>query len=164
MEKVLNVAQFIINEYKAITGTSIDEMKLHKLLYFAERENIAIMGEPMFPEPFEGWKYGPVCRLVRSNFDVESGQMNCDTESVSDESAYIIKNVIITYGEYASWKLSKMTHSEVSWINSRKGLGSEDNGSVEISIEDIKKDAEKVRPYDHTWDMYYDEFEDAEVL
>ena len=23
------------------------------------------------------------------------------------------------------------------------------------------KDAEKVRPYDHIWDMYYDEFEDA---
>ena len=28
-------------------------------------------------------------------------------------------------------------------------------------MEDIIKDAEKVRPYDHIWDMYYDEFEDA---
>ena len=31
-------------------------------------------------------------------------------------------------------------------------------------LADIKKDAEKVRPYDHVWDMYYDEFEDIEAV
>ena len=29
-------------------------------------------------------------------------------------------------------------------------------------LSDIQEDAKKVRPYDHVWDMYYDEFEDAE--
>ena len=28
-------------------------------------------------------------------------------------------------------------------------------------LEDIKEDAKKVRPYDHVWDMYYEEFEDV---
>ena len=31
------------------------------------------------------------------------------------------------------------------------------------TIDDIRKDAEKVRPYDAMYDMYYDEFDDAEV-
>ena len=39
-----------------------------------------------------------------------------------------------------------------------------ENGNVIISIEDIRKDAENVRPYDSVWDMYYDEFDDAEVV
>lgn len=29
-------------------------------------------------------------------------------------------------------------------------------------LEDIRKDAEKVRPYDSVWDMYYDEFDELE--
>ena len=33
-----------------------------------------------------------------------------------------------------------------------------------MSIGDIRKDAEKARPYDSVWDMYYDEFDDAEIV
>ncbi len=29
-------------------------------------------------------------------------------------------------------------------------------------MDDIRKDAEKVRPYDPIWDMYYDEFDNVE--
>jgi hypothetical protein len=39
----------------------------------------------------------------------------------------------------------------------------EEKGIRELSLDDIRIDAEKVRPYDHVWDMYYDEFEDVEV-
>lgn len=54
--------------------------------------------------------------------------------------------------------------SFLTWKNSRKGLKKDDNGRVLISIDDIRKDAEKIRPYDSVWDMYYDEFDDAEVI
>lgn len=57
------------------------------------------------------------------------------------------------YGELASWKLSQLSHAESSWINSRKGLAPNENGDVVLSIDDIKRDAEKVRPYDSTWDI-----------
>jgi len=33
-----------------------------------------------------------------------------------------------------------------------------------LSLEDIRKDAEKVRPYDSVWDMFYDEFDELEVI
>ena len=36
-----------------------------------------------------------------------------------------------------------------------------ENGYVDLNLDDIREDAKKVRPYDHVWDMYYDEFEDA---
>ena len=162
MEKIINVAQYIFNEYKRVTKEIIDEMKLQKLLYFSQRETFAILNQPLFNEVFEGWKYGPVSREVRTVF-TEDG-INAQTEDIKSESKYIINNIIQEYGALASWKLSALTHKETSWLNSRKGLKKEENGNVEIKMEDIREDAKKVRPYDYMWDMYYDEFEDYEVM
>ena len=162
MEKIINVAQYIFNEYKRVTEEIIDEMKLQKLLYFSQRETFAILNQPLFNEVFEGWKYGPVSREVRTVF-TEDG-INAQTEDIKSESKYIINNIIQEYGALASWKLSALTHKETSWLNSRKGLKKEENGNVEIKMEDIREDAKKVRPYDYMWDMYYDEFEDYEVI
>ena len=60
MERIIDVANYIINRYKEITHELVDEMKLHKLLYFTQRETFAILGKPAFDSDFEGWKYGPV--------------------------------------------------------------------------------------------------------
>lgn len=163
MESIVDVAQYIYEEYKRQSGESIDEMKLHKLLYLTQRESIALTNEPMFPEHFEGWKYGPVCREVRVNY-TEDGMNMQDIRKISLENAYIAKNIILQYGALASWKLSRISHDELSWKNSRKGLQPNENGNIIISMEDIRKDAENVRPYDSVWDMYYDEFDDAEVI
>ena len=162
MEKIINVAQYIFNEYKRVTEEIIDEMKLQKLLYFSQRETFAILNQPLFNEVFEGWRYGPVSREVRTVF-TEDG-INAQTEDIKSESKYIINNIIQEYGALASWKLSALTHKETSWLNSRKGLKKEENGNVEIKMEDIREDAKKVRPYDYMWDMYYDEFEDYKVI
>ena len=43
MEKILNVAEYIFKEYYRVTGELIDEMKLQKLLYFSQRESLAIL-------------------------------------------------------------------------------------------------------------------------
>ena len=162
MEKIINVAQYIFNEYKRVTEEIIDEMKLQKLLYFSQRETFAILNQPLFNDVFEGWMYGPVSREVITVF-TEDG-INAQTEDIKSESKYIINNIIQEYGALASWKLSVLTHKETSWLNSRKGLKKEENGNVKIKIEDIREDAKKVRPYDYMWDMYYDEFEDYKVI
>ena len=159
MEKILNVAEYIFREYYRVTGELIDEMKLQKLLYFSQRETLAILNKPLFNEEFEGWKYGPISREIRTVF-TEDG-MNAETEDIKSDSKYIINNVILEYGALASWKLSELSHKEVSWLNSRRGSKEGENGNRKIKLEDIKEDAKKVRPYDYVWDMYYDEFEDV---
>ena len=68
MERVYDVAQYIFDEYNRISGQLIDEMKLQKLLYFSQRESLAILGIPMFNAEFEGWRYGPVCKDVRNAY------------------------------------------------------------------------------------------------
>jgi len=159
MERIVNVAQYIFTKYMHESGEVIDEMKLHKLLYFAQRESLAITNEPLFDGDFEGWKYGPVCRELRGSF-TEDGILDADTD-ISDECKYIANSIIHQYGDLEAWKLSKLSHKEISWLNARRGLAANEIGREKLSLEDIRKDAEKVRPYDTVWDMYYDEFEDA---
>ena len=161
MDKIINVAQYVFEEYRRVTGEVIDEMKLHKLLYFAQRESLAIINEPLFEGEFEGWKYGPVCKEIRNSITPD-GIIDVDGD-ISDEGKYIVNNVILEYGSLASWKLSELSHKELSWKNARIGFHEGENGNHKLKLEDIRKDAQKVRPYDHVWDMYYDEFEDAEV-
>ena len=159
MDRIIDVAAYIVIKYKEITGEELDEMKLHKLLYFTQRETLAVLGRPAFNGDFEGWKYGPVSKEVRHSFF--DGEITEPTNEVSDEIKYIVNNVILEYGSLASWKLSEISHKEISWLNARKGLFPDENGNVTIKLEDIREDAKKIRPYDHLWDMYYDEFEDA---
>lgn len=158
--KIVDVANFVFEEYEKETGEKLDEMKLHKLLYFAQRESLAITNEPLFPEHFEGWKYGPVSTAVRSVYTHDG--IYASASCLSDNEIYLLKNVILEYGQFSSWKLSELTHNEISWKNSRKGLTSSSVGTNKLKISDIREDSKKVRPYDHVWDMYYDEFEDLE--
>lgn len=160
MDKIINVADYLIKRYHDLTGECLDEMKLHKLLYFTQREAFAILGNAAFEGDFEGWKFGPVSRDVRNNY--YDGKIVIPTEPISNRVQYISDNVIMEYGALASWRLSELSHQETSWNNARKGLRADENGNVIMSLNDIKEDAKKVRPYDHVWDMYYDEFDDCE--
>lgn len=158
MDKILDVAAYIATKYTELTGEKLSEMKLHKLLYFTQRESLAITGTPAFEGDFEGWMFGPVCREVRQHFF--DGRILGVTQTVSDAIQYIANNVIFEYGSLEAWKLSELSHKDISWQNARKGLSPNDVGDKVLELDDIRKDAAKIRPYDHVWGMYYDEFED----
>lgn len=158
MEKIINIAEYICNEYQRLSGETIDELKLQKLLYFAQRESLAINDQPLFQESFEGWVHGPVSTEVRKYF-IGTG-MAINVEDISIDSKRIVNNVIEEYGRLASWKLRDLSHEEVSWRNSRIGLNESSRGNRDILLDDIREDAKKVRPFDYTWGMYFDEFDD----
>lgn len=162
MEQAMDIAQYIFNHYMPISGEKeLDETKLHNLLYLSQRESYAIMGEPLFCGDFYGQEYGPVCRNVRYG-SLQQKMINNETKPISCGTAYIVNNIIAQYGGYEPQKLSKLLRKELSWLNSRKGITQGQNEDCKILNDDIRKDAEKIRPYDSLYDMYYDEFDDAE--
>ena len=88
MVRIIDAANYLFNEYKSISGGSLlDEMKLHKLLYLAQRESLAIFGRPLFYESFEGWKFGPVSPDVRKVYS--NGGIQAITNDVSPEASII---------------------------------------------------------------------------
>lgn len=72
MENSKVVAKVLYNMYQDRFWCPMDEMKMHKLMYFAQRESLMYDKEPLFEESFYGWKYGPVLKSVRSQFMTHS--------------------------------------------------------------------------------------------
>ncbi len=155
-------ATYLVESYQTITGTQFEnsEVKLQKMMYFAQKNALALTGEPLFDEDFEGWVHGPVLKSLR--FFFESLPNEDITKELNDTQKYIIDNTIQTYGQYSTWKLRDMSHAETSWIKSRDGLNESEQGRAIIPVEDIREDAKNIRIYDHQFDMYVDEFPDLD--
>lgn len=144
MVSVAKAASYIYHRYMEEKKVCIDEMKLHKLLYLSQRESIIVTGEPMFSAPFEAWKYGPVVVEVRELYRKDALNQTL-TQQELDLYKPVFDYIFVNYADKDSWSLSNLTHSETSWKNARIGLGSDDQCSNELSIEDIRKDAEMIK-------------------
>lgn len=138
MENVMNVAAYIVNRYFLEFGQQIDEMKLHKLMYFAQRESFIQRGKPLFDAVFYGWKYGPVLKEVRSAYR-DGSITNLDQDKFEEDCATIFDRVFKDYARKDSWSLSRLTHGELSWKNSRIGISEEANSDRPMSTMISKK-------------------------
>lgn len=144
MENLMSVASYVFNRYQDTMGEKIDEMKLHKLLYFAQRESIIQRNEPLFEEVFYGWKFGPVLKEIRSAYRDDAFFKTID-EKIISRIKDIMDKVFEEYASKDSWSLSRLTHGEISWKNSRKDIPDGANSDNPMSLDDIIKDAERIK-------------------
>lgn len=144
MENVLSVAACIFKRYRETYGQPIDEMKLHKMLYFAQRESLIQNDQPLFDATFYGWKYGPVLKELRIAYK-EGSLLSFFNEDTLQRIESIVNRVFMDYAEKNSWSLSRLSHGELSWIKSREGIEANTNSDVPMKLEDIRKDAQRIR-------------------
>ena len=145
-DSVLAVAGFLKCSYVSEFGQLMDEMKLHKLMYFAQRESYIIGQRPLFTATFYGWKYGPVLKEIRSIF--ENGDIDALSESkVSDYTKQVVSETFKHYGSWDSWKLSSLSHGELSWKNSRIGIRLSESSDNPMREEDIISDAKRAAEF-----------------
>lgn len=144
MEDLINVASYICNRYRTECGTEIDEMKLHKLMYFSQRESFVQNREPLFNAVFYGWKYGPVLKEIREVYRENAfhAAIPCD---VVERISSIMNKVFEEYAAKDSWSLSRLTHGEIAWKNSRIGIPDGANSDNPMKSDDIMKDADRIR-------------------
>lgn len=146
MENVLVVAKTLYQEYFNKLHKKMDEMKMHKLMYFIQRESLMYNNDILFNEDFLGWKFGPVLLSIRNEYK-KLYPFNDINGTVSDNAKKIIDSVLTRYGSLSSWKLSTLSHDEFSWKRSRDNLKASDNGNVKLNIIAMKIDAIKELSY-----------------
>lgn len=60
----LHVAQYFISQSKISSPYAVTNLKLQKLLYYAQGFHLAVYGEPLFEEEIQAWAHGPVIPSV----------------------------------------------------------------------------------------------------
>ncbi|SFY16180.1 Panacea domain-containing protein [Azotobacter vinelandii] len=98
----------------------ISNLKLQKLVYYAQGFSLALLGEPLFNERIEAWMHGPVVPDLYRRFS-EFGSNPIPPSDSFDPSVFtreqkrLIKEVFDVYGQYSAWKLRQLTHEEDPW-------------------------------------------------
>jgi len=98
----------------------ISNLKLQKLLYYAQGFFLAIHRAPLFPEPIKAWEHGPVVPAVWQEYrDFGANAIpphgDIDLGAFADREADVVKEVYAVYGQFSAWKLRNMTHDEAPW-------------------------------------------------
>ncbi|MER3386496.1 MAG: DUF4065 domain-containing protein [Microcella pacifica] len=102
----------------------LDNLKLQKLLYYAQGHAFAALGQELFNDEIQAWAHGPVVPSIYRRFKScgaspipaeQSVPSDFDWDDYRDVESFL-QRVWNTYGKYASWTLRNMTHRESPWL------------------------------------------------
>ena len=100
-------------------GDLLTNLKLQKLLYYAQGCYLGVYGAPLFDDTIEAWGLGPVVPNVYHQFKVCGRQsiedIAGDELAVDEDVAVFLDVIYAKFGAYSASRLVDMTHSEAPW-------------------------------------------------
>ena len=131
------VAKYIIYKANQEPEPDITNLKLQKLLYYAQGEHFANTGQPLFADDFEAWAFGPVIRSEYSRYCDFSNRVlpipEKDTLELPVTTLSFLDEIVARYGKYSASYLVTKTHAELPFKKNFKN-----SGKFLIPKEDIK--------------------------
>lgn len=126
----LDVAKwFLRRNSKEVVCSEADDlsnMKVQKLLYYAQGVCLAVTSRPLFADDILAWQHGPVVRAVYDVFKVH-GRNGIEytvelvpQEEYTNQENDILEQVYSHFGQFSAWKLRNMTHAETPWRTTEK--------------------------------------------
>lgn len=118
------VARWFINNVDREAGEAITQLKVQKLVYYADAWFLANFDKPLIEPDFEAWAHGPAIRALYAKYrdygwdalPMEKGARP------TPEVAEFLQAVYDEYGQFSAKTLERMTHEEKPWIDARAGL------------------------------------------
>ena len=120
--KAQDVAEYFLTLVDDEAGDALSNLKLQKLVYYAQGFHLALMGKPLFDEPIEAWEHGPVVPVLYRKFKQYGSAAVLAPENGIEIGAYpeevrdLLDEVYQVYGQYSASKLRNMTHAEPPWV------------------------------------------------
>ncbi|MDR0990423.1 MAG: DUF4065 domain-containing protein [Propionibacteriaceae bacterium] len=120
--KAMTVAEWFLAYTSDVEDEDADitNMKLQKLLYYAQGHYLAEYDLPLFNESIRAWAHGPVVPDVYHHYK-DQGRAVLDRpekfnwDQISQEDDDFLVKVWAKYGGYSASGLRNMTHIEAPW-------------------------------------------------
>ncbi|MBW4690395.1 MAG: DUF4065 domain-containing protein [Lyngbya sp. HA4199-MV5] len=106
------------------TGSFISNLKLQKLVYYAQAWHIALYNEPLFAEDFQAWVHGPVIPSLYQKYKAFGWQPIWEdaTPKLPEDVVQFLDEVADEYFACDAYELEQMTHAEDPWGWARGNL------------------------------------------
>lgn len=135
------IADFLLLECRA-RGELLTNLKLQKLLYYAQAWRLALTDTELFAEDFRAWVHGPVLLSQYHRFKKHRWAPIDDNltkpELPEDVKAHL-REIIEVFGSHPAVALELMTHREKPWLEARGDLPPEEPCSNTISKQTMKE-------------------------
>ncbi|MEQ5055969.1 type II toxin-antitoxin system antitoxin SocA domain-containing protein [Klebsiella michiganensis] len=115
-----DVAGYFLSQCDEDSGDTISNLKLQKLVYYAQGFSLVLLDKPLFPEKIEAWMHGPVVpdlyrRYREHGNNALPAPEQLDLSKYSEDEIELLDEVYRVYGQFSAWKLRNMTHEETPW-------------------------------------------------
>lgn len=157
MTHAIDVARFFINIANTIpTYDLMTNLRVNKLLYFAQGECLRQQGYPLFDDDIEAWTYGPVVPCVYTTYkkfgrEPIKDDTEYDNNAFSEQDRDVLFDVLRYYGQLSTFALVAMSHQEKSpWSATHKSGGKHakiSNVSIKTFFESTPPIPKFVIPY-----------------
>ncbi|MBF0508059.1 MAG: SocA family protein [Deltaproteobacteria bacterium] len=122
-----DVANYFLALKDEEAGDLISNLKIQKLVYYAQGFHLALFDDPLFCEPIEAWTHGPVVpELYHAYKQYGAGDIptpeGLDFSIYDQQTTEHLNEVYSTFGQFSAWKLRNLTHVEPPWINAKGGI------------------------------------------
>ncbi|OOF53559.1 Panacea domain-containing protein [Rodentibacter trehalosifermentans] len=115
------VAKYFLSLCNEDSGDLISNLKLQKLVYYAQGFSLAINSRPLFNEKIQAWPHGPVVPDLYEEYKrygsgaLPTVNLDINFDDFSEEDKELLDDVYEVYGQFSAWKLRNMTHDEYPW-------------------------------------------------
>jgi uncharacterized phage-associated protein len=119
----------------------VNNLKLQRLLYYAQAWHLGLYGTPLFPEKFEAWMTGPLIPELYWRFKPHGIRPIPEPAVVPElpcEVAEFLTTIADDYLEIDEYHLDEMTTSEEPWRAARVGLDRSDPSNNQISEDEMR--------------------------
>jgi uncharacterized phage-associated protein len=102
---------------------AISNLKLQKLIYYAQGFHLAVRGRALFDDDIRAWEHGPVVPSVWREYNGYRGKpiprpVGFDPVTIDVDTRSLLDEVSSVYGQFSAWRLREMTHAEPPWKDS----------------------------------------------
>jgi len=114
-----DVARYFLSKVEEEAGDGISNLKLQKLVYYAQGCYLGLYNEPLFVDRIEAWEHGPVVASLYHTYKAHGASPippeDIDLAGYTDREREMMDEVYDVYGQFSAWKLRNMTHAERPW-------------------------------------------------
>ncbi|OOZ35622.1 Panacea domain-containing protein [Solemya velesiana gill symbiont] len=120
MPSIHDVAQYFVAKGIDSEDCGMSNLKLQKLVYYAQGFHLALYDQPLFEERIFAWTHGPVSPDLYHKYKEHGKSPITDVEynpsdRFTDEQIDFLEEIYEVFGQFSAWKLRNMTHSEPPW-------------------------------------------------
>ena len=118
----LEVAKYLLSKAN-FDGESITNLKMQKLLYYAQAWYLVNYSLPLFSDPIMAWKFGPIVESTYHHFKrfrylpIQFANREKIEEKIPEREKKYLDEFYHVYIRYSASDLTQMSHNEAPWKN-----------------------------------------------